>query len=379
MTAVTVPSSSRIAELDFIRGIAVGLILVLHAAAVTPGLENQKILFDFSMRLSVGMQLFFVLSGYMIAQSWSNLKKNGFSKREFYEKRIAKIVPLYIIFLHLNIALYLIQNLVRFHSNFPNGIIADNFTILNYAAHLVMAQGFIPSWQHSLLDGSWSIVAEVYFYAFAPWILDRYLTHPANVLRWLCIAIPAGILFSFLARNQVGYWGYYGFPAQLPCFLLGILVQRAKQSHPDVSLGNATLPFIALATLLAFGLFRGETFPIGLHIVYACIFAAILFATVTGNECLGRLPGAAVVTEFGRMSYAIFLAHLFLLKVSHPWVTATFTPAEWPVAFAANLFVSVAISWIVCKLVFHPIDSAFVRFQNQRIAARRTPSVMANA
>lgn len=379
MTLSTAPDGSRIRDLDFIRGIAVGLILALHAAAVTPGLETQKLLFDFSMRLSVGMQLFFVLSGYMIAQSWENLKNNGFSKRDFYEKRLAKIFPLYLIFLHLNIALYVTQDFFGIQSTFPNGIAEENFTFLNYAAHIVMAQGFIPAWQHSLLDGSWSIVAEVYFYALAPWILDKYLTHPANVLRWLCIAIPAGLLFSFLARNQVGYWGYHGFPAQLPCFLLGILVQRARQSHPGVSFGNATLPFIALATLLAFGLFRGETFPVGLHIVYACIFAAILFATVAGNQCLGRLPGAAVVTEFGRMSYAIFLAHLVLLKLTHPWMTAAFTPAEWPVALAANLFVSVAGSWIVCRLVFHPIDSAFVRFQNRRIEAHRTARSVSRA
>lgn len=357
----------RIADLDFLRGCAVTLILGLHAAVFTPGLAQATLFHSFMSHLGIGMQLFFVLSGYMISVSWEKLKSQGFGKTEFYRKRAVKILPLYFIFMHLNIGLYILQASFGKLPNMPNGVSTENLTLLNYSIHLVLLQGLVPAWQHSLLDGSWSIVAEVYFYVAAPWLLDRYLTRPAQILKWICAAIPIGVLFSYLAQNQVGYWGYYGFPTHFPCFLMGILVQRVRKLHPEIRFHEATLPFVSLASMIALGIFRGSTHPVGLHIVYACLFAAILFAILAGSSPLRNLPASRLIMRLGEMSYSLFFAHLFLLRFSNFWINEYFTRAQWPLAFAVNLTISVLGSWVVCSLAFHRIDSAFVRRFAQKV------------
>ncbi len=358
--------AARRHDLDVLRGTAVALILVLHAGALTPGIEQQPLVHALVSRGSVGMQLFFVLSGYLISDSWDRAQARPRALRTFALRRVAKIAPLYLLMLHLNLAVYAWQSAQPAFAPLRNSVTAENLTVPNYLAHLFVLQGLIPPWQHSLLDGSWSIAAEVYFYAAAPWLLSRVCIDAGATLRYLGIALLVAAAFAYLARDAAGAWGYYGLPSQFPAFLCGVLVHRLRRDQPAMRAGSAAIALMGTCAMLAAGMLKGTTSPLGLHHVYAALFGAILFATLTrAPSATGTLPMRALAS-LGRMSYAMFFAHLFLLKLIHPWLAANWTPQQWPQALAINAFVALFGSLLLSLAVLHPIDKAFVALARRR-------------
>ncbi len=78
-------------HIDVLRGVAILLILILHAGALAPGLEDRRYLQIVVGRMGSGMQLFFVLSGYLIARSWEETRRSSNALSIFAIKRIGKI------------------------------------------------------------------------------------------------------------------------------------------------------------------------------------------------------------------------------------------------------------------------------------------------
>jgi peptidoglycan/LPS O-acetylase OafA/YrhL len=79
--------SARLAELDGLRGIAVGFVVLFHFGLFPPGW--------------IGVQLFFVLSGYLISDILLTEREKPFSTYlgRFYWRRTLRIFPLYFSYL----------------------------------------------------------------------------------------------------------------------------------------------------------------------------------------------------------------------------------------------------------------------------------------
>lgn len=353
-------------DLDALRGIAVALILMLHAGALTPGIDQAPFVHALISRSAAGMQLFFVLSGYLIAASWDRCQLQPDPLRHFAVSRIAKIAPLYVVMLHLTLLAYFWQSAQPGFIPVRNSISPDNLNWANYAVHLLMLQGLVPQWQHTLLDGSWSIAAEVYFYAAAPWLLTHVGSSAAATLRLLCIALVAAVAFAYLVRDASGAWGYYGFPSQLPCFLCGVIVHQVRRDMPSLNLGAASMPLLAICSVFGLGMLHGSTSPLGLHHVYAVLFAVALFVVLERNPTQRALRRLQPLASLGRMSYAMFFAHLFLLKLAHPWLAANWTTQQWPQALAVNSAIALFGSLALSLLILDPIDRAFVSMAHRR-------------
>ncbi len=97
-------SSESVYNINVLRGISIFSILFLHAIVLTDQFNNIEILKVVAERLHMGIPFFFLISGYLIPLSWE--KVNG-NKKKYLLKRLAKIAPLYIIFLNIN----LVENL----------------------------------------------------------------------------------------------------------------------------------------------------------------------------------------------------------------------------------------------------------------------------
>lgn len=344
------------------------MVLVLHGAAMTEGLEKHPWLVDLTNRLGAGVQLFFVLSGFVITAAMDRAASFGDGSSGFLLRRLAKLGPLYLIFLHLNIAFFWLWSAHDPDPHFfRNSVTGDNLNVENYGLHLLFLQGLSPAYINTLLDGGWSIVCEVYFYALAPFVFHPLCRSLRRAIWALAVSILVAIGFTMAVGKHMGAFGYYAFPVQLPCFVMGILVYRARERFTIDLPSELQAPIAVTIALFVFGFLRTNVSPLGGHVMIAILFAlALLVLRVhTGRGLLGALQA------IGRQSYALFLVHLFLLKIAYTTVFANgFYPGLW-LALCLNLAISVlgalALSW----LIFDRIDRFFVTAMARYLSSRR--------
>lgn len=362
------PSAEREDHIDLLRGLAIVMILILHAGAMVPGIQDRYFLHIVVFRLSVGMQLFFVLSGYLISHSWERLRQHPNALAAYAIRRSFKIAPLYLLFLHLYIIAYLLFfKTDPSHIPETNRISADNLTWGNYLMHILFAQGVFPNRITTLVDGGWSVVAEVYFYILYPLLITKYSDKTFNAFKSYLFTLSLAIVVTELVTGRMeDNFGYRNFIAQLPSFMLGVLVFRVLRDKSFESALERWAPsLLAFAIILGIGMINGNLSPVGSHNIYALIFALILIS-------LSRLPGREIWTDrltalriMGKQSYALFFVHIFLLKLQTYYLVNRLGEGHFWEILGLNLVTSILVSFLVSAVLVHPIDQYFVRLSSR--------------
>src|SRR5262249_33574495 len=185
--AVTTPTPFRdrkvFASLDGLRAIAVFGVVWHHVARGRP-------LF-FAEQGALGVQLFFVISGFLIATLLLREKRrtNTIALRAFYVRRALRIFPLYYVALLVRIVV-----VALFAADSSDG--AAFFGNLKYFATFT-SNWFVGSSPHVIFAFAWSLAAEEQFYVvWAP--VERFLS------KWLAALLAASLLVLWwLATNNV--------------------------------------------------------------------------------------------------------------------------------------------------------------------------------
>src|SRR5258706_538487 len=175
----TIEDGGHIPALDGLRGVAILLVLVLHFAPYAPGLQAPTVLLDrLYLRVSgigwTGVDLFFVLSGYLITGILYDTRGSKHYFRQFYARRFLRIFPLY----YVALALFLI--ILPWPHSFDSVIRELRGDAVWYWTYLynmrVAATGFLPS---SALGHFWSLAVEEQFYLIWPivvlWLGRKHL------------------------------------------------------------------------------------------------------------------------------------------------------------------------------------------------------------
>ena len=366
--------SARNHEVDFLRGIAILAVVLLHAALLTKGIEHYTYFIIFVRRLSTGIQLFFVLSGFLISASWERCLASGEGAKGFFLRRAAKIAPLYLIFLHFHLGLFwLALKYAPEVAPLRNSATVDNVTWLGYLVHLGFLQGIFPAYLHTQLDGSWSIVNEVYFYLLFGLALHRICDDAVKASQLYACSLLIAILFILLIGRHVSALSHYGFLAQLPCFVLGVLAHRLSQTPGfDRIFSPWRRTALAICALVMLGLVKGgDNKPLGDFNIYAICFSVVLLCGSTLTELLPRALTSSVAVA-GRMSYALFFVHLALLKITYVVLAKRQIELDLLSALALNIFIALPLSWSVAAYIFDPIDRYFVALGGRWQAIKST-------
>lgn len=357
-------NSQRYRYLDVLRGLAILLVVMLHVGVLTPGLDTHRYIYAIVARLNVGMQLFFVLSGFLICASWERALHGPNAVAVYGIKRIGKIVPLYLIFLHLNLAIYffLSANETSDQTFFAT-LSQTSVNLVNYIIHLFFLQGLVPEWLNSLVDGSWSIVAEVYFYILFPILLYRFCLTTLDAFKTYLVVLSIAILTApILQMHEVGNFGFYNFIYQAPCFMVGVVVYRIINEPTAWTRLRLWSPaLLAFASIVAIGLLLGNIRLMGVHNLYGLLFGILLIAICFLPARERWVDRLAFIHRIGQQSYSIFFCHLLLLWcVRHvPWVQ--FDSLNILQAFGLNLAVGLFGSLLLSWYFVNPIDQYFVR------------------
>jgi peptidoglycan/LPS O-acetylase OafA/YrhL len=360
----------HLASLDSLRGIGVILIFANHF--VYP---NYYILFGW-----IGLWIFFALSGFLITDSLLKMKALPVGQYfgRFYVKRAFRILPAFVVFFTIAVALYFV---------FPREMFAVDWHLERYWIYIVTF-----TFNHYPQTGSywfahlWSLSLEEQFYVVWPWLVFFL---PMN---WLKKIVPCWILVAPVLRLILP-WFYGGVEhsetveASLLCqadaFAIGGCVAIFRDELPGPRRAKR-LMWIMTAVVIVIGLvnyFRGASAAgsywrtLGWPHLTAGIFnyqyvwgfgVISIWAATLILACLqGTAPSIlnfSPLVFLGRISYGAYLSHLPLLGVYVYYLQPINAFSIRGLVIFVIWFASVIlVSW----LSFRFIELPFLRIKNR--------------
>ena len=349
----------RLKELDGIRGIAILLVLTYHyffnGAVVDSQLANQflKLLY---LGWS-GVDLFFVLSGFLIVGVLLDSKNSSNFFSVFYIRRALRILPLYYVLL----ASFLI--LPRFISNedlFKHTL--PFWSYLSFTQNLFMLKlDFGSSW----LAVTWSLAVEEQFYLLLPllvWKLDKKKLVYVFV-SLIAIAPIIRVLFD-------GLGGYIFTFARSDVLLTGGLLAIAyrDQKTKDFLVRNINL-LVVLFFIFLFGagilILQGFT-HIGDPFVHSWMGGLYSLCLTICILSPSKITNIFVSNPFfiwlGVRSYSIYLFHLPITILTHQFITGHKNPyySNWNEFFVTLL--SMGITIVFAELSMKVFERFFLSY-----------------
>lgn len=290
----------RYPVLDALRGLA-ALGVVFHHIPANAGPFVAA--FEFDSNFGRMVDLFFVLSGFVIAASYGAKLSSGYSVPHFLWLRWGRVWPLHatmlVVFAIAMLALGLARPDLRTH-----GLMAGRNDPVDLPLAFLLLQGIVPSlgptWNHP----SWSVSVEMLLYVLSAlgW---HFLGNRAWAI-WLGLALALLVFASF----GPGFDGLASNVARgIAGFGLGVVVYRALgEARPNVTAQTATaLELAAIATL-------GWVLCSSGNLAAFDLAAAALVALAAMQQGLvSRILLLKPFVWLGTLSYALYMVHIFVI------------------------------------------------------------------
>jgi peptidoglycan/LPS O-acetylase OafA/YrhL len=310
----------RMQSLDGWRGVAILLVFVRHYFLTSQ--VHLRLIHAAAWIAAagwIGVDLFFVLSGFLITGILLDTRGHKHYFRNFYARRTLRIFPLYYGVLLLALVL---TPLV--HLQWQRGDIAHFFYVGNIAIQFNPTLDGIKPWLN--LDAIWSLAVEEQFYLVWPlivlFIADR------KPIRWIAsfmgfaLLMRIGLLF-LMPETSAFEWSYKVLPMRCDALLCGAIAAVLFRSD---SVEEAARRLRWPAWVAAGGLFAVIAYDRRLEfhsvissvIVFPCVgllFAVLLLTALRSGSWAHRIGTTSWLRFFGRYSYGIYIFHTLLNTV----------------------------------------------------------------
>ena len=318
----------RIPELDGLRGMAILAVWLGHYFAA-PGEGSVWFLSGYWFRLGwTGVDLFFVLSGFLIGGILLDVRESPTYFQTFYARRLFRIIPLY----YAWIAAYIL--LAAFAGHYVVEHIGSLESVdVPILSHFLFWQNFsrplAPAVAFWWFNSTWSLAVEEQFYLVAP-VVVRYLSKRALTVFLIAATIGAPIV-RLLVRSHFESGPLLAFrlmPCRADSLAIGMLAAVAWRSptvRARLSVHGVMLygPFgILLAGVAWIWRYSPDPlFPLTQVFGYtwlALFFAVLMFAAI--SKPAGPLAVVArlkLFRELGGVSYCIYIIHTSVFLFCH--------------------------------------------------------------
>jgi peptidoglycan/LPS O-acetylase OafA/YrhL len=360
--------------LDGLRGIAILLVMGHH---ILQPVEGGPAIADSITRVAsigwVGVDLFFVLSGFLITGILYDTKGSPGFFRNFYIRRVLRIFPLYYVFLVL-LCLVLPHlgpddsaQIAELHRACP--------WYWSYLANFYMAQHGPGPFNTAHL---WSLSVEEQFYVMWPAIV--FLLQRRNLLR-LCVAAIGGAVLCRIAFMYLGASSdtiYVMLPTRVDSIAMGawiaLMVRSPSRAHHIARFAPvaAGLSAAVLLSLLALAPGNLDTTALFMkttgYTLNAVLFGGVLTIALVRRRVAGSLENS-VLRFFGRHSYALYLVHPLVygvfkrLALSDALAPLLTLPRALQVATWVTMNGAAAI--VLSVIAWHGVERPFLRLKTR--------------
>jgi peptidoglycan/LPS O-acetylase OafA/YrhL len=348
------PVRQKIPQLDAVRGIAILVVLAhnLHGFSSLP-------LSLFSKYGWMGVDLFFVLSGFLITGILLDSKSSEGYFRNFYARRCLRIWPLYYSVL---ILMFVILPLVR-----PQDISELLQRSSPWWSYPLFLQNFLvaaPALAVGPLGVSWSLAVEELFYLVWPLCVRFLRNGRLQFVAWTVLLLSPGLRLLFLTRHWIIYSNpFCRLDGMMAGALLAILVRKSS-FVPERFLKPAWILFLVAAPLaLTTAAYEAMWLAFSMAVVASASF--VFLALFSANTWLRAFFTNRFLIFTGTISYGMYLLHKIPddafkrlhLKDAHP------IAAFW-LAVVASYLLAIA-SWNLLEKPFLKLKRFFQTRSNE--------------
>lgn len=391
-----------IPALTGVRALAAYLVFISHYAYIFDA-GFPHFLRRFFLEFHIGVTIFFVLSGFLIAFRYFDsfqLTSNWF--KQYLKNRVARIYPMYFL---LTLGAFIYYYFTR------DPIITNGFSsaIGLFFMHITFVRGFFYNLNFTGIAQGWSLTVEECFYFSAPIVF--FIAKKYNKFYLQALAITGfGFLMVLIFRN-VNWYGFFGnFTFMMlytyfgRCFEFFVGIQLALFIRKNGLERTNGIKYTYIGFFLIFfciwimsqlaippGWSAGLHNPFGIvtnNYLLAISIAMFFYGLITETSFLKKILANKFVELLGKSSYIFYLIHLgymyFMLRLSFNWLNdQTFSiydkwGVDWHSPFeydSLNLLYAFillnAISIFLFKFIEEPLNH-FIRKSNFLIRKQTT-------
>jgi peptidoglycan/LPS O-acetylase OafA/YrhL len=285
-------SSTRIAALDGIRGVAILLVLLCHVVfEMRPASRILTHLLAVGRLAWSGVDLFFVLSGFLIGGILLDVRDSPNYYKTFYLRRAYRILPLYGAMVALfSIRFFPVNWMPHWLGTFSEAPIPW-FSYATFTQNIWMA--LYGTFGVGTMAATWSLAVEEQFYLTVPWLVRR-ISKP-GLIRVLVVVVAVAPLLRTMLLWKMKY-GHFANYVLMPCradaLCMGVLAALMMRS-------SKSLEWLIAQRRLIYTL------------------AAFLFLVLAGMTYMGYDANAGPMVTAGYSFLALFYACFLLIGVTH--------------------------------------------------------------
>ena len=348
----------RVRGLDGLRGIASLIVVLRHTSnAVFMPIDMRRTLLEsplaFLFNAQGAVQLFFVLSGYVLATSL-NRNKKWVDGLQFYVKRVFRIYPPYIA------AVLLAWLASQFYVSTPDG---EGLTLwirhsldLDISARQVLSSTLFPGEAYGLVPQGWTLRVEMIFSVLMPFLLFF-----ARRFHWSLLVVAALLVFRLPeALGDLRYAIDFGLG-------IALFLERERLGRVMALIPRRATPLVVLVGVWFFAspmlLGWHEPIPGGnvliggfdpASIVLMGIGSAILVICAVYVPWMSLALSSRPIAFLGKISFSLYLLHRIFIALFAPHLAAPMTLFDALLLGALVLIVSIPTAALSYRFVERP-------------------------